>query len=109
VLGEQAEDCESPAPHRTSVAPTSSERPVIMTLRTREHDLIVHGGDGGLRFSVAVADGTVVAPMLEAGDFEARFPELHQHFETAFAGEGTVTADLDKTPLRGDVTGWAGM
>jgi hypothetical protein len=86
----EAEDCESPRPvHRSVVEPDELvERPVIMTLRTRDHDVVVHGGHDALRFTVAMVDGTVVGRLLDAGDFEARFPELHEHFESAFADEG---------------------
>jgi hypothetical protein len=86
----EAEDCESPRRvHHSAVEPDDFvERPVIMTLRTRDHDVVVHGGHGALRFTVAMADGSVVGRLLDASDFEARFPELHEHFESAFADEG---------------------
>jgi hypothetical protein len=83
----EAEDCPrgEPAPSATA---RSAERPVIMTLRTRDHDVVVHGGDDELRFTIALAGGTVLGRMLDAGAFEARFPELHRHFESAYAEEG---------------------
>jgi hypothetical protein len=67
--------------------------PVIMTLQTRNHEVIVHSGDRGLRFTVALGD-RVLFEQLDEAEFAASFPDLHTHFETAFADE------------RG---GWAGL
>ena len=87
-----AEDCESPVStraHRTTEpAEANPERPVIVTMRTRDHDVIVHAGDG-LRFTIADPDGTTIADGIDRRAFEASFPALHQHFETAFATERT--------------------
>jgi hypothetical protein len=68
--------------------------PVIMTLQTRDHEVIVHSGATGLRFTVALGD-RVLFEQLDETEFAASFPDLHQHFETAFADE------------RGG--GWAGL
>jgi type IV pilus biogenesis protein CpaD/CtpE len=67
--------------------------PVLMTLQTRDHEVIVHSGERGLRFTVALGDRVLFEQLAEA-EFAASFPDLHQHFETAFAEE------------RG---GWAGL
>lgn len=102
-----SEDCESPAPRQivltdAEAGPESSaDRPIITTLRTRDHEVVIHGGDDGLRFTIAIADGTVLARMIDTTDFEARFPALYENFESAFAGDAdgdgahpTIFADV---------------
>jgi hypothetical protein len=103
----EGEDCESPTVRRVhralaEVEPEGpTEGPVILTLRTRDHDVVVHGGDDELRFTVAAAEGDVIGRMLNPREFEARFPELFQHFESAFAEE---SAGERSTP-----SSWAGL
>lgn len=78
-------------------------RPVITTLQTRNHEVTVYGGSGGLRFTVAGADGTVLSQMLDVEGFARSFPGLHSHFESAFAGEGWLDASADAP------TPWGGL
>ena len=87
---------QAPAPE---VAPPpaceASQRldPVIMTLQTRNHEVIVHAGARGLSFTVALGD-RVLYEQLDEHEFAASFPDLHQHFETAFADERGAWAGL---------------
>jgi hypothetical protein len=67
--------------------------PVIMTLQTRNHEVMVHSGAHGLLFTVALGD-RVLFEQLDETEFKASFPDLHQHFETAFADERGAWAGL---------------
>jgi hypothetical protein len=84
------------------------DRPVITTLQTRNHEVTVYGGQGGLRFTVSVGE-TVLAQMLEESDFANSFPGLHRHFESAFAGETWLDASVDRQPTNNVSSAWAGM
>jgi hypothetical protein len=67
--------------------------PVLMTLQTRNHEVIVHAGARGLRFTIALGD-RVLFEQLDEAEFAASFPDLHTHFETAFADERGAWAGL---------------
>jgi hypothetical protein len=83
----EVEDCESPRLTASSDDEARVDGPVIMTLRTRDHDVVVHGGDDALRFTITMPDGAVLGRMLDDEAFAKRFPELHRHFESAYAEE----------------------
>jgi hypothetical protein len=91
------------------IAPTDNDadRRVITTLQTRDHEVTVYGGSGGLRFTVSVGE-TVLAQMLDEHEFSHSFPSLHRHFESAFAQDGWLDATADRREH--DVRGaWGGL
>lgn len=80
----------------TECAPSMRPLPVITTLVTREHEVTVHAGGDGLRFTVALADGALLGHQLSAREFERGFPTLHRRFDAAFAGDELwLDASLD--------------
>jgi hypothetical protein len=102
----RADHCD--ADSKVTAGDVTKDRPVITTLQTRDHEVTVYGGRGGLRFTISVGE-TVLAQMLDENDFSSSFPGLHRHFESAFAGETWVDASVERQAT-GDVRGaWAGM
>jgi hypothetical protein len=61
--------------------------PIITTMRTRDREVVVFASARGLRFTVRDSDGTLLADRIDRAGFAAAFPQLGQHFDTAFAGE----------------------
>lgn len=86
------EPAEPPACAREEIVAQRLD-PVLMTLQTRDHEVIVHAGERGLRFTVALGD-RVLYEQLDEAEFAASFPDLHAHFETAFADERGPWAGL---------------
>jgi hypothetical protein len=78
----------APASAVVTVAPV--DLPAITTLRTRRHELTIYAADDGLRFSVADAGGSKLGELLTENELKLRFPTLHDHFASAFAGEHLV-------------------
>lgn len=70
-----------------TVAPDYDTLPVITTVQTRDHEITVHAGDDGLRFTVSLAGGVLLEHQLTEVEFERSFPGLHQRFSSAFAGD----------------------
>lgn len=70
---------------------------VITTLQTRDHEVTVYAGQGGLRFTVMAAGGVVLAAQLSEGDFARSFPGLFHRYDSAFAGE-RVWVDASVAP-----------
>lgn len=69
--------------------------PVITVLQTRDHEVTVHAGDEGLRFTVSLAGGELLGRMLTEREFALGFPGLHQRFDSAFAeDEGWLDASV---------------
>lgn len=81
---------ERPLPRVTmvpDVRPLPEE--IIVTLRTRDHDVTVYTSEHGVRFSVRHAENhTIVATGLDERMFARDFPGLHRHFERAVADGG---------------------
>ena len=74
-------ECAEAHPH----APTP---PPIMTLRTREFEVAVYGGDE-LGFTVLDLHGLVLAERIDEDTFADRFPALHRQLDSAFASDGS--------------------
>ncbi|MEM9455785.1 MAG: hypothetical protein AAGF11_16515 [Myxococcota bacterium] len=70
-----------------TVVPDRNALPVVTTIQTRDHEITVHAGDNGLRFTVALAGGVVLGHQITEGEFQQSFPGLHQRFSSAFAGD----------------------
>jgi hypothetical protein len=79
--------------------PTSPEAqlPVITTLITRDHEVTVYASDDGLRFTVKLADGSLLGRRLTAHELEQSFPALRRRFDASFAGE-ELWLDASWTP-----------
>lgn len=85
---------EQPVWEEARVEPGAS--PVLATMVTRDHRLEISRDDGNSTFTVANADGKVLAEGLELWELARDYPSLHRQYETAFAGEGVVIdASLD--------------
>jgi hypothetical protein len=84
---------ERPAPTddvlASACAPAGTEDPlaVITTLITRDHEVTVYASDDGLRFTVKLADGSLLGRRLTAHELEQSFPALRRRFDASFAGE----------------------
>ena len=64
--------------------------PVLATMVTRDHRLEISRVEGNSTFTVANADGKVLAQDLELWELARDYPSLHRQYETAFAGEGVI-------------------
>ncbi len=84
--------------------------PVLTALRTRDREVTVYAGET-LHFTVVDGRGLVLGEWLDRDAFAHRFPDLADHFATAFAeehwldasanvGEATMT-QYDRDPLTG--------
>lgn len=92
--------CPTPEPELPRVAMVPQLRPlaeeVIVTLRTRDHEITVYTSEHGVRFWVQGAEGqAIVTRTLDQAAFAHGFPELHRQFERAVAD--------------GDMDLWAGL
>lgn len=70
---------------------------VLMTLTTRDHEVTVYSQRGDLRFTVALAGGTLLGDRLDPTEFARSFPTLFENFQNAFAedyGEMYIHAGL---------------
>jgi hypothetical protein len=74
---------------RVTANATTTDLPVITTMRTRDREVVVFASSNGLRFTVRDDSGEVLAERFSHAMFLAAFPTLGQHFDTAFAGETT--------------------
>jgi len=70
-----------------TVTPEQPPLPVVTILQTRDHEVTVHSGADGLRFTVSLAGGALLGHQLTKRQFEDSFPGLHQRYDSAFAGE----------------------
>lgn len=70
-----------------TVTPEQPPLPVVTTVQTRDHEVTVHAGADGLRFTVSLAGGVLLGHQLTERQFEDSFPGLHQRYDSAFAGE----------------------
>lgn len=89
----------SDAAAECTAAPDAAPLPVVTIVQTRDHEVTVHAGGDGLRFTVSLAGGALLGRQLTEGEFEKSFPGLHQRYSSAFAGdEDWLDASVD-TPL----------
>ncbi len=72
--------------------------PVITTLQTRDHVVMVHAGQDGLRFTVSQAGGELLGRQLDTQQFERSFPQLHARFASAFASDEKIWLDASLDP-----------
>ena len=90
------------APPECTVVPDRT-LPVVTTIQTRDHEITVHAGEQGLRFTVSLAGGALLGHLLSEGEFAQSFPGLHQRYRSAFAGdEGWLDASADAPPTMPD-------
>ncbi len=73
--------------HVRVTATATADLPVLTTMRTRDHEVVVFASGSGLRFTVRDTSGEVLAEQFSHAMFLAAFPALGHHFDTAFAGE----------------------
>ncbi len=78
---------EANAPECTVTPDRSPPLPVVTILQTRDHEVTVHAGPDGLRFTVSLAGGVLLGHQLTKQEFEHSFPGLHQRYDSAFAGD----------------------
>ncbi len=93
------ERCQSDAIARPRTVPAEAptEARVLMTLTTRDHEVTVYSQRGDLRFTVALAGGSLLADRLAPAEFAQSFPTLFENFNEAFAddyGEVVLHAGL---------------
>lgn len=88
---------DEPAQHVHAVAPEDPGAE-LMRLQMRDHVITVHSaGDVGRTFTVASADGTVLASGIDADELARAFPDLHRELEVMTAS-GTC-ASRDDCPV----------
>jgi hypothetical protein len=91
--GLESDECVMPLPR----TPTP---PPIMTLRTRDHEVALYGGDPPA-FTVLDRHGMVLAERIDTDAFAERFPELNEQLRSAFAVGAWIdaTAELPRREI----------
>lgn len=92
---------QEPAPEEAAVAPipADEEAVVIGHLAQRARLITIYAGDHGALYTIAGADGEVLAEKIDEQQLEAMYPDLHRDLKTAIAADDASLAVDAREPI----------
>jgi hypothetical protein len=73
-----------------AISDQSSEKAVIGQIQTRDKVIIIRSGADGQLYTIKSKDGNLLAADLNAGELNARFPELKEVIQNGLAGDASL-------------------